>query len=170
MKFKSNKLTSKQAQREYLCDLCGLVGKTRSFIGARHTRDLYFHPNLHQAVGVIRFRSYSTLHPSFNLVIRDLLTLRSEGNFIISHVLREANQGADGLAKHGMSLPPESSCCTFVSLPLFLSIAFCADVTGVAFPRGGQLLCSFCFGVYPFSNSIIWKKKKGLVRSLLILS
>lgn len=56
------------------------------------------------------------------------------GECTIAHVLREANQVADGLAKFGLSL----QCCTrrFDYLPPFLSVPFQADLAGIVFPRG----------------------------------
>jgi len=52
----------------------------------------------------------------------------------INHVLREANQVADSLAKFGLSL--EGPCRMFMSIPGFTSKFLLGDAHFVTFPRG----------------------------------
>lgn len=75
----------------------------------------------------------SSLHPSVNLVYDIRKFLDIEGQMLLSHTYREANQVA-GLAKIGMDLGLD--CNFFYSLPSFLSVAFTADNTRICFPKG----------------------------------
>lgn len=73
-------------------------------------------------------------HPCHALVYQIKQSLRDAPNIRISHVLREANQVADLLAKHGLSL--DARCYVFDNLPPFISLPCLANNAFVAFPRG----------------------------------
>lgn len=99
---------------------------------ARDSQKVHLETDSLAAVRLIKMEC-SPLHPCFNLIQDIRCLMQPEDNFYLSHILREANQVADGLAKMGLSLEPISR--IFENLPLFLSAAFCADNAGVIFPR-----------------------------------
>lgn len=75
-----------------------------------------------------------TLHPCFNLVSDIKKLMGEEEHIILTHTFREANQVADGFAKHGLELI--SGCILFEYIPPFVSTDVLGDESGVVFPRG----------------------------------
>lgn len=79
-------------------------------------------------------RGCSQRHPGYGLV-RQILAFRDHNpDLQWVHVLREANQVADALAKFGLSIEERSR--TFDSCPSFLCLALAVDRCSVSFPRG----------------------------------
>lgn len=104
-----------------------------SLVHARGFKHVAIESDSLLAVRLIR-DGCSSLHPSYE-IIRDIQRrIQSIRECSIEHVLREANQVVDGLAKFGLSLINCSR--TFESLSLFISLSFYADLTGTTFPRG----------------------------------
>lgn len=73
-------------------------------------------------------------HPCHALVNQIKHTIGRAHDIRFSHVLREANQAADILAKTGLSL--DVKFYIFESMPPFLALPCLADSSGVPFPRG----------------------------------
>lgn len=100
----------------------------------------------------------SPLHLTFNLIREIMASMEPAENFRICHVMREANQVADGLIKHSLSL--ESNFVTFDNLPLFMPTAFWTDFSGVLPPWFFRRLgCGFVWGLAPLVS--LKKKKRG---------
>lgn len=76
----------------------------------------------------------ATTHPHFGLVKEIQQGMQRLRDITISHILREGNKVADGLAKFGANLDDCSR--LFLRLPSFVSIQFHADMMGIVFPRG----------------------------------
>lgn len=75
-----------------------------------------------------------SLHPYFVLVTQIRSFMSFLGNLKWRHILREANQVAGALAKHGLSL--NCNCRFFGDVPSFIYVPLFADYSLVSFPRG----------------------------------
>jgi ribonuclease HI len=73
-------------------------------------------------------------HSAFQLVKTALRFTEDMEAVIWQHSLREANQVADTLAKHSLSLL--DNCKVFDNVPAFLVMPLMADSQCIAFPRG----------------------------------
>lgn len=68
-------------------------------------------------------------------LVNEIHKIMSElGNIRVAHVFREANQVADRLANHGLSL--DMFCKVFDVIPDFLSLPLMGDACNTLFPRG----------------------------------
>lgn len=74
-----------------------------------------------------------TTHPCYYLISDILKVADDTGSIVWHHVLREANQVADGFAKFGLSL---GTLRIFYVPPSFILNALRADAIGICFPRG----------------------------------
>lgn len=75
-----------------------------------------------------------TIHPCHSLVSAIHNVDDGSGKLAWQHVLREANQVADAMAKCGFSI--DSQFKIFYCPPSFISNALRADVARIWFPRG----------------------------------
>lgn len=76
-------------------------------------------------------------HHNYKLLVWAIRRIyEGEGEVQLRHTLREANQVADALAKHGLGL--DVSCKIFDGVLAFISLAIVADNAHVVFPRGSS--------------------------------
>lgn len=73
-------------------------------------------------------------HPSATLVRAISSYPIQDGEVQLHHILREANQVADGLANHGLDIT--RNLVIFEFPPPFISFSLNADAASIAFPRG----------------------------------
>nr|KYP59936.1 Putative ribonuclease H protein At1g65750 family [Cajanus cajan] len=85
------------------------------------------------AVGLLQ-NGCSSCHPCFSLVQSILSFVAAGGDFECRHILREANQVADGLANYGRSLT--NNLHVFENVMPFISLVVLADVSSTIFLRG----------------------------------
>lgn len=76
----------------------------------------------------------SSRHPCYALVHQIMQVIGGVPTIRSHHILREANQVADLLAKNGLFL--DVRCRLFDSMPDFLSLPCLADNSAIPFPRG----------------------------------